>query len=559
MKNDHPFHDKNFFFDLHCHPTTKSFLCDGFWNPWQRIGKINETTTLPIIGSQSCLSQLHEGNVCIGVYTAAALELGYSSHWFVSDVLSKLPNLSNRLLKAINTGRLSYNQLLKNELELLGKFLKDPGSSRNVQLLEFFPTTEETIEKMNTGFYGIMAIEGSHALYNRVDETCSILENLSKIKHQAKFSFLYLTLTHLAWNSAANQAYNNKFIKDRVFKPVKKGIGDHGYQIIDACYSNSNETYLEQYKLCDNDAINYSSGKRILIDVKHMSAYARVQFYRHREDQGQAHIPILATHVGVTGFARKNLADQIIDIGVCDSAKDKDLVLVNYKDVKGIGKTKFFPWSVNLYDEEIDKIVQSEGLIGLNMDRRILGLKKNLDEFWLREELEVFVGDDLIRKNITREEEQELEDVIIMDYVYYADDEEKANEGDKDLDWFINKHCYHLCNNLLHIFKVGVKADPTKSAKEMGRHYWRHVCMGSDFDGLINPIRNCKSAKDYPKLQKDMFECLPKLMDMDTYKYPAFTEEELIDIIRGFMYKNAIAFLKKYFTEEFLTKNCQPT
>ncbi len=42
-------------------------------------------------------------------------------------------------------------------------------------------------------------------------------------------------------------------------------------------------------------------------------------------------------------------------------------------DAKGPHTLRFYPWSINLYDEEIQEIIASGGMIGFSFDSRLLG------------------------------------------------------------------------------------------------------------------------------------------------------------------------------------------
>ncbi len=110
--------------------------------------------------------------------------------------------------------------------------------------------------------------------------------------------------------------------------------------------------------------------ERILIDIKHMSLEARKQYYEFLKEIIVRRISrYLISHGGVTGVSWDNKP-------VVCRKKYRDWIKVRYFKPKGLMRTKFNPWSINLYDEEIKKIVDSNGLIGLNLDERILGAKQ---------------------------------------------------------------------------------------------------------------------------------------------------------------------------------------
>ncbi|WP_162056343.1 hypothetical protein [Pontibacter pamirensis] len=62
-------------------------------------------------------------------------------------------------------------------------------------------------------------------------------------------------------------------------------------------------------------------------------------------------------------------------------------------------------------------------------------------------------------------------------------------------------HLRHLINTIFHIVKVGERL------KQVDQ--WEHICIGSDFDGLINPIKTCVSSSHFYELPdkiKEAFE-----------------------------------------------------
>jgi microsomal dipeptidase-like Zn-dependent dipeptidase len=170
---------------------------------------------------------------------------------------------------------------------------------------------------------------------------------------------LYLTLVHMTQYPLTNHCYGMKLIKGNdEFKPSGFGLRTLGKQIIDLAYRNR------------------SGEHQIYIDIKHMSLVARRQFYAYRKEKGYDKIPILATHMGLTGISWSNMA--IAKLFNQRVIRKDGFIEVSYDRPPGIGsgrkgKTHFNPWSINLYDEEIIEIIESDGLIGISMDQRILG------------------------------------------------------------------------------------------------------------------------------------------------------------------------------------------
>jgi microsomal dipeptidase-like Zn-dependent dipeptidase len=90
----------------------------------------------------------------------------------------------------------------------------------------------------------------------------------------------------------------------------------------------------------------------------------------------------------------------------------------------------------------------------------------------------------------------------------------------------------HLCNNILHIVNVA------------GEDGWKHISIGSDFDGLINAVDSCKNAAQYNNLANKLVELLPG-MAATIPGFPNITNinQKVSDIMSG----NAFSFLQRYF------------
>ena len=206
--------------------------------------------------------------------------------------------------------------------------------------------------------------------------------------------------------------------------------------------------------------------------------------------------------------------------------------------MRGIGngprrnRTEFNPWTINLFDEEIREILDSDGLIGINLDQRILGFTSRVAEwvskpskeyFQKQEFLELFGEDVPIIGGRLEEDLDLLEESALV-----AKEEAIINR---------RQHTRYLVNNILHIVKIG------------GEKAWKHICIGSDFDGLIDPINSCKSTLQFKTLEKRLYKTITEMSQ------EALKEDNSIDFyindlkaqIRDLMYENGKRFLSKNF------------
>jgi microsomal dipeptidase-like Zn-dependent dipeptidase len=208
---------------------------------------------------------------------------------------------------------------------------------------------------------------------------------------------------------------------------------------------------------------------------------------------------------------------------------------VKYERRKGyLPETYFNPNSINLYDEDIQAILQSGGLIGLILDERVLGYsnRDKCKEFVSKDEFSKFLSPDDSRVDFPMMSDDEdiqddLEDVA-MEY-----EEESLMAGYGGLRSFTKKriHLLHLLNNIMHIIKVGNKLEGIDASK--------HISIGSDFDGLINAIDVCPSAEEYEDLKRELS------LFIDVYASDLIPNSVMF--VNDMFYNNGVNFLNNNF------------
>ncbi len=494
------------YIDFHCHPSLKTYLGeyeekhrDNCWEEIDISGLVEWIDMLlgNIIDSQSSLSQHYKGRVKLlvaGIYPTEIPiltgELIKIDNKVANILLASylIPELSHPLLKAITSKRIGYSQAFD---DLKNHLLKSRNIEKGFHLVHSASDIKENTLNV------ILSIEGAHALMHDTDNYTDeeVVNRLDSLKKGSE-RYLYLTLTHITRNPVCNHAWGIKDIKDDRFIPVDYGISDLGKKIIDKALENTNT-------------------KRVYIDVKHMSLRARLQYYDLLKSKYNNRIPVIASHTGVTGVSYRNLP-----VYEYHYKKRKKCVQVEYYIPEGLMSAYFNPWSINLYDEEINIIIESGGLIGINLDERIIGTKhnkkKNRIEYFSESEFEEFKP--AIDENLD----------FFKSRLNYA----KAVNDDPLL--MINRDLKHLCNNILHIVKIG------------GKRAWDHICIGSDFDGLVNAVECCKTAEKYEKLERRLERMLPKMAESD--KHTNYYTDNIEDKVSRIMYKNAGRFISTNFT-----------
>jgi len=277
------------------------------------------------------------------------------------------------------------------------------------------------------------------------------------------------------------------------------------------------------------------TSKKILTDIKHMSLYARLSLYNKFKvpDVVPGFIqPIICTHAGTTGLP---IIDRVKYIEKVPVSKGEVYEVVYLKP-----KSRFYDdvyhncSSINLYDEDIENIFLSEGIIGLSFDQRILGFG---DDSGLTH---VIVPHDV--EYISHMEAGFFFGPTPESIKVWPDDTNVwASEdlADLELAEYPDLHRRFLINNIMHILWVasqhsliGVK----KAAKQ--------ICIGSDFDGLINAIDCCRDAAGLQQLKEDMRNDLADLLNSNGFL--SLNVDVLLDDI---FYNNGKDFILKRLTE----------
>lgn len=488
------------YIDFHCHPALKTFLGankeEDRESCWENVSvrghvELVDKFIKSILNSQSSLSQISKGDIHLAVVGLYPLERPVITGMIkrINQVFVDLLTISNfvnkvdyKLLSSIAFHQKGYFEYL---IELQEHLLKSQTINKGFKVLQ--RAKEIDSDKLNV----ILTIEGGHSLFNEIEHysESEVLSNLKELKNN-DIHYLYFTLAHLIRNPLCNHAYGIHDIEHERFIPIGNGISKLGYKVI-------------------NEVLDNSKGQRILIDVKHMSLKSRLQYYELR-DKKFPDIPIIASHVGVTGVSMMNKPVNFV--------KEHDgYYEVRYKKPVGLKRTRFNPGSINLYNEEIERIVNSDGMIGITFDEKILGNKKH----YKKSRSEYISKLEFNDYNIEPDNKTYNENVIIRfkDFIIRI--------------FTFNRDIKSLCNNILHIIRVS------------GEKGWDHVCIGSDFDGLIHAIKACKNAKKMKKLEKKLIKFLYKLAQSDPET--DYYIDNIEDRVKALLFQNAKRFINTYF------------
>ncbi|MBN4066082.1 membrane dipeptidase [Candidatus Amoebophilus asiaticus] len=510
-------------FDLHCHPSLKPMfsLPGNRSSCWHTIEITADNVLENIIDSQSNLQQLLDGGVNLACIALHPVEMAVAKRQLLQIASLFVNYLDPEQLLNIAEAHTTYQQLLHEELTNL--LSEEENPAHNQQKIKIIKSISEYDSEDKNTLHLILAVEGGHAFYyekNSDWDIHKIMNNIEAYKQPDKPRLLYITLTHLAPNALANHAYGNKIFSKSAFIPKGYGLTSLGKSFIRKCYDDTNN-------------------RRILIDIKHMSLRARQHFYGFRKTNVYDDIPIIASHVAVTGLSW----DQKFPIEKYRSPIRKRFTKIKYKKVPGIIPGTFFnPISINLYEEDIIQILQSKGLIGIILDERILGAGKQLIDGALKTTEKEFIYNReknlFIKPEFNYKSESWFRSLFtVFDSEDKEDEWHELNDGSarSQTAHRAEMHRKYFINNLLYIIKVGSSipdVDP-----------WKHICIGSDFDGLINPVDFCKTSQDFGKIDV----CL-KTHLLEYANLIGVDIDDIDKISHQIMFQNAFDFLEANFS-----------
>jgi microsomal dipeptidase-like Zn-dependent dipeptidase len=237
------------------------------------------------------------------------------------------------------------------------------------------------------------------------------------------------------------------------YEGLYKGLSPFGEKVI-----------LRMLNLDEVSKDRSNPGRRIIPDIKHMSTKTRKRYYEMLDDHNanapqEERIPVIMSHAAVNGHPRLDdflEAEDLKEIDSHNAWEDRDT---------------FNPSGLNLFDDEILRIHNTRGLIGIIMDQRVLAGGKKLRA--LKGKIDA---------------DDEMED-------YFKGKRRKRRWATLVLD------------QIEHIIRT---------VKDTGRSDWRNawniICIGSDFDGQIDPIDAFKKSTDF----KDLRRVLRRLIRKDS-------------------------------------------
>jgi len=523
------------FFDFHCHPGMKCRLAPKGQepSPWQNITvqaqvlKIIKINISPMfadaLDSQASLQQLWKGGVNLFGLVIHSIENKLALQLLEKPIIRNghVLQLDPQKLERMGKGN-DYFSITKEELKRLTDNNLPPqtmGLPAGTQLKFIKSMAEYDRNDLNT-LHALLILEGSQNLFNDYSAPGfkeDFIKNLDELS--GNFRIFAINPCHFQQQPIGNQAFAMQFLKNTPFFPLERGISEWGFEAIKAIYDRG-----------------------IFVDTKHMGWYTRIELYRIRQEWGIT-LPLICTHAGVTGISNLERLGYFYDRPPLDEGENEQAVWrVRYLKKWGLVKdTAYNMSSLNLYDEDIEEILLSGGMIGVSLDQRIIGFPADEPllyqegiqptdlDFISKKEANVFFGPVDPAHCPPREENND--EVMNFDD---ADSQNRGNTGDL--------HALYFLNQVLHIISV---AKNSKRGLKIADAV-RSICIGSDLDGLVNPLDCCMDTTAYPAFKDQLLKVMSKKAFWKGTGF-SFGEINIAGLLDGIFFNNAEAFLLKYY------------
>ncbi len=337
----------------------------------------------------------------------------------------------------------------------------------------------------------VITIEGAHALGTDRESIDEISKRVQEIKKDWPMPVFFITFAHHFDNKLCGHAHS---------------IPDTGKLLLDQTVGKNKRFYPEGFRIARellgldaNNKRDKSLGYRILLDVKHMSAAARKDYYEKIVKPAMADgdvIPVIGSHCAYSG--RPSL-DKHIELqsserdDSCELCGDESKLSKAGKKALANSMTpgKFNSWNINLCDEDIEVIVKTGGLFGLSFDQRILGLKSK---------------------------------------------DPKQRNGIQ-LIW----------ENIEAIAKAAY--EKTQLTDEEKPQIWKCLTIGTDFEGLIDPPDKYPSVLQFRSVAEQLIEEIEKTRKAKKPKYLSHLKnaQDTRALVEDFAFNNAVAFVRKHY------------
>ncbi|MCP9753012.1 membrane dipeptidase [Ferruginibacter sp. HRS2-29] len=521
------------FFDFHCHPSLKQMLSAPGENltPWHdlkvklKIGKLfGRETSIGInslfngvFNSQSNLKQMQRAGVQLAGVVIYSIENKIAQGILERKIASsgKINLMDPAKMRELQSGN-NYYEWTKRTMDALVNNPSPPaGIAPKSARFKFINKIEEFDRNDTNTVHGILILEGLHDFCNdpfSADAEAEFDANFADFQQRYNTRIFAVNIPHMQDFPAANHAFGMQIIKEELFYPNGSGLTEWGKRLVKKLYDN-----------------------KILIDFKHMSFYTRTQLIAQRSLQGFEDIPLICTHAGLTGCHSDNRYKYLNTRPKLQNGVWR----IRHHKLKGsVQDSAFNLSSINLYDDEIIRIIRSKGLIGISLDQRILGFPTDsvayqLNDYPYDQEFVAHSEDEIFFRGY--DDPADIPFYIPGDDVLTGD--EALVHGENSFEY----HYYYFLNQVFHILQVAKKAGiPISEAA-------RCICIGSDFDGLINTLDCCRTVEELGGFKTYLRQILTR---RPSFWQPLSIRREQVDaddLLEGIFFNNALDFLKVNF------------
>ncbi|WP_010177241.1 membrane dipeptidase [Aquimarina agarilytica] len=476
----------NNYVDFHCHAAMKPFgksfnykkiginhgrrhRSSSIWkyNPPSVFDKLVNYVINLTKFSQSNFTSLARGGVGVACVSLYPIE-----KWFFVNKLKSefLKDIAANFATGVGKKRVDHIQGLQDyfkdlEMEydfykqLNGKVVKLPEGKFRYQLVRNYKEIEElnaSDDEQVTTIGVLMSIEGLHVLNSNISKPpteVQFLGNLQKIKSWDTPPF-FVSVAHHFWNYLCGHAESfTKLVKSKVDQSdgMNLGFTDLGRKVVSELLSDKN-------------------GKRILVDVKHMSVASRKEYYHMLETNPEyKDVPIIVSHGAANGLLAM---DNQVSGGskVADTLKAVD---------------------VNFFNDEIIKVAKSKGIFGFQLDERRVASDKTLKN---------------VKHSVKRSK--------IMHYR-------------SELMWRQIQHVAEVLDN-------------------EGLFIWDCLVLGTDFDGIIDPLNSFWTAEELPFLADFLERHAYNYLKENKFKMPS-NNIDANEVVERIMSTNGLRFLERHY------------
>jgi microsomal dipeptidase-like Zn-dependent dipeptidase len=357
------------YIDLHCHPSLKPYGKSFSVEPGKNSQNRREKNSIWFYDSpnffekaiqllcgvckftQADCTALAHGNVRVVCASLYPIERGFFRNDLGTGLIS---DLAASFATSVGDARVDFIQNIKNYFEDLvreynyyvqgeGKTTTTDSGKFKYVLAKNFGTIEEHLEGDEKTIIIVFSIEGLHVLHTDLEnpDLNVALENVKAIKRWPHVPF-FVTFAHHFNNHLCGHA---RSLFDIIGRQTNQS-------------ENMNTSFSEMGKKVLREVLSKENGKRIYIDIKHMSALARREYIRMITDpQGEyagEEIPIIISHGAANGL--RSMDEKVVDIVETGST--------------------FMNEDINFYDDEIIVVAKSNGIIGLQLDERRIADKE---------------------------------------------------------------------------------------------------------------------------------------------------------------------------------------